>query len=57
MQILLLAVLVIAGVVQLVLAGCGVAGRRYRPEWMGLACLAAAVTWPIVRALTTVGGA
>ncbi len=48
-----LALLVIAGVVQLVLAGLNIGGPRYRPEWMGLACLALAVTWPIVRLLST----
>lgn len=49
---LFLVLLVIAGVGQLALAGFSVSGRRYRPEWMGLACLALAVTWPILRAVT-----
>ena len=50
-QVFLL-LLVLAGVAQLALAGFSVSGRRYRPEWMGLACLALAVTWPILKAAT-----
>lgn len=53
MEKLLLVLLIAVGVVQLALAGVSVSGGRYKPEWMGLACLAAALTWPIVRALTT----
>ena len=52
-MIAVLALLAIAGVVQLVLAGLSIGGPRYRPEWMGLACLALAVTWPTIRLLTT----
>lgn len=49
---LLLALLVAAGVAQLALAGFSISGRHYRPEWMAFACLALAVTWPILRAAT-----
>ena len=52
-MIAVLALLAIAGVVQLVLAGLAIGGRRYRPEWMGLACLTFAVTWPMIRLLST----
>jgi hypothetical protein len=34
--------LVVAGIVLLALAGFNVAGRRFNPGWLGLACLAAA---------------
>ncbi len=50
-MVAVLALLAIAGVAQLVLAGLSVGGPRYKPEWMGLACLAFAVTWPIIRLL------
>jgi hypothetical protein len=46
-----LELLAIAGVIQLVLAGLSVGGPRYRPEWMGLACLAFAAMWPTIRLL------
>lgn len=52
-MIAVLALLAIAGVVQLVLAGLSIGGPRYRPEWMGLACLALAATWPMIRLLAT----
>lgn len=54
---LILALLVIAGVVQLALAGRNISGPHYRPEWMGLACVAAALTWPVVAAFVQqIGG-
>lgn len=57
MQQFLLALLVIAGVFQLGLAGCNINSPHYRPEWIGLACLAAALTWPIVNTLVQqIGG-
>jgi hypothetical protein len=34
--------LVVAGVILLVLAGANITGRRFAPQWYGLACLAAA---------------
>lgn len=34
--------LVVAGIILLVLAGANVVGRRFTPQWYGLACLAAA---------------
>lgn len=52
-MIAVLALLAIAGVVQLALTGMSVDGPRYKPEWMGLACLALAVTWPMIRLLAT----
>lgn len=52
-MVAVLALLAIAGAVQLALAGLSIGGPRYRPEWMGLACLALAVTWPMIRLLAT----
>lgn len=47
---LVLALLAVAGVTLLGVAGLGFGGPRFRPEWLGLACLALAVTWPILHA-------
>lgn len=45
--------LALIGVVLLVLAGVNVAGPRFNPGWLGLAFLAAAVTWGSIVDLLT----
>lgn len=41
--------LVLAGLILFVLAGLNVYGPRFHPEWFGLACLAAAAFWAVLR--------
>ncbi len=45
---MLRALLFVAGVVLLVLAGLNVRGPRFAPEWLGLACVAAALSVPVL---------
>lgn len=45
------ALLAVAGVILLVVAGANVRGPRFAPEWYGLACLALAWTWPALTVL------
>ena len=45
------AILALIGVVLLFLAGVNVAGPRFNPGWLGLACVALAWAWPALTAL------
>lgn len=44
------ALLIIAGVILLVLAGLNVQSPRFAPQWLGLACLALAAFMPALQA-------
>lgn len=46
------ALLILIGVVLLFVAGVGFSRPRFQPQWLGLGCLALAVTWPALNALT-----
>lgn len=46
------ALLVLAGIVFLVIAGFGVEKPRFKPAWFGFACLAAGLAWPALTVLT-----
>lgn len=47
------AVLAVIGVIFLLLAGVGVSAPRFQPQWLGFACLAAALCWAPI---TSLGG-
>jgi drug/metabolite transporter (DMT)-like permease len=42
--------LAVAGIVLLALAGLNINGPRFRPEWLGLACITAALLLPALSA-------
>lgn len=47
---MVVALLILAGIVLLALAGANVRGPRFSPEWYGFACLAAALLAPVLDA-------
>lgn len=46
------ALLVLAGIVLLAVAGVGVSRPRFQPQWIGFACLAAGFGWAALTVLT-----